>query len=143
LSNHSANAIFLPCTKSLDLFDSLADLCEVARLSKWLLTWTGENLEDLLLRPQVCVGFHVLDSYTSLAMEHQLATVLSRSSEVQWIAVLAPARLACPDTFELVSYYCCVFLYLPWTAKCLEEALSVAAQALDYRELKIHRRFND
>lgn len=143
LSNHSANAIVLPGTKAMDLYDCLAELGEVARRFNWLLPKAGENLEELVLRHQVCVGFLVLDSDTSPAMEQQLATVLSRTPEVQWIAVLAPARLACPDTFELVSHYCCDFLYLPWTAKSLEEALSVAAQALDYRELKIHRRFND
>lgn len=139
--NH--NAIVLPCAKAMDLFECLGGRGGVAGRFNWLLPKAGMPLEDMILRYQVKVGFLILDPEELSVRKEAWSHLLSRTDTVQWIAVLAPGALASPDIYELVSRYCCDYLYQPWTGQSLDGALALALQALEYRALKIHRRFEE
>ncbi len=141
--NHTANAMVLPCAKAMALFECLSELDGLASHVNWLIPKAGADLEEMIHRRQISVGFLILEPETLPAQEDQLTKLLARTPDVQWVAVLAPGMLAYPRAFELVSHYCCDFLYAPWTEQSLEEALSAALLALENRSLKLHRRFEE
>src|SRR5690606_41564005 len=93
--------------KAMDLYEFATDSGGPAVRLNWLIPNEGANLEDMILRHQVSVGFLILEPETLPAMEDQLAVLLSRTPDVQWIAVMTPGMLACSRAFDLVSHYCC------------------------------------